>query len=751
MMLHRLALATATAAVAVSMTAATASADTCLGEPCPYSATATIGEQGGGTLRFPQAIAVGQDGLVYVGDQSSRIVQVFTREGAFVRQFGTPGSKPGELSAVSSITLDPVGRVVLTDGGSNHVVFFTPDGRLYRALGGSGSNPGQFRFGAGGGNDQPAGGGIHYYKGVIYVSDSGNDRVQRMNLDGGAFEVFIAPGQLAHPRAIAARGNQVVVADDQNHRLAVFGSDGTFNRSVGLGKGAGPGQLSFPFGVAMDTRSRIFVADDMNQRVVRFDGAPNFTYRARWGSYGTAPGNLAYPRALATDDEGLVYVTNTGNDRIDVFTNTGRLVRSFGRSGRAPGQFNTPSGSGVDASGIRAVTDTINGRVQLFNPDGSLATIWGSPNPGPTILRRPIDVTFDSAGNGYVLDQRRAQIIGFDRATAQPTVTLASPGSGPGQLLSPSAIARSGDGTLWVADTGNSRVVAFGPAGEVRGGFSMPETPRGIAVAPDGSKVFVSTTRNRVIVYDAAGTQLDRFGYGPGNKLGQLNSPADLTLDAAGTVWVADRGNSRVAHFAADGTRLGTFGSRGSDAGGQFSAPSDVAVDCRGVLTVSDTRNNVVRAFTLNTVPAGSACQALPAPGQPPALQYPTLPPPDGPQITASALRTTGLVTRGIAVRAGCDTACTLTATATLTQAAAPAKKKRGKKLKPLSLTLKRVTAGVEAGKTTLLRFSLSRTDRRRMEKALGTRKSVIAAVTITAETAGSEPTTADVRIDGRR
>jgi len=750
MMRRLLTIAASAGYLLCSTTAATA--DTCLGEPCPYSGAGQIGQSGNGVLRFPQAVAVGPDGNVYVSDQSSHIVQVFSPDGRFVRQFGTPGTKPGQLTAVSSITVTPGNLLALTDGGTNRVVLFkAATGEMIGSLGGSGSAAGQFRFGAGGGNDQPAGGAITNYKGHLYVSDSGNDRIQRIDTTGQNPAVLIDSGVLAHPRGLAVRQGRLIVADDQNHRLAVFGLDGKLIRSVGAGKGAGPGQLSFPFGVATDSAGATFVADDMNQRIVRFGAAPDFTYRARWGSYGTAPGQLAYPRALATNARRELLVTNTGNDRIDVFSGRGTLLRSFGSSGRAPGQFNAPAGVAVDASGIRAVADTINGRVQLLNPDGSVASIWGSPNPGPTILRRPVDVAFDEAGNGYVLDQRRGRIFVFNRATALNSASFGTVGTGPGQLLDPSAIARTPDGTLWIADTGNSRVARFSSTGSYGGSFPTGDPPRGIAVSPDGASVYVTTTKNRVEYYDTAGKLLGRFGFGPGSRLGQLNAPAGLTVDAAGTVWIADRGNNRIAHFGPTGKRLGTFGARGSTPGAVFSGPTGVAVDCRGTLTVTDTRNNVVRFFPLTTPPAGASCATLPVPGQPPALQYPTLPAPDGPLITLKSLRRTRLLTSGVAVRAGCDTTCTLTVTATLTQTGLPPKRKGGKPRRRVTIALSSASYRIDSGATKVIRLVASQSARNRLRAALAGRKGVVASITATATASVGEPSVEDLRVAGSR
>ena len=335
--------------------------------------------------------------------------------------------------------------------------------------------------------------------------------MQRFNPDGTGATEIVPPGLLANPRGLATRGQRLIVADDHHHRLVVMDYGGRVIRTVGSGQGAGKNQFSFPFGVAIDPQGRVFVADDINQRVLRFGPQPDYKYKARWGSYGTGPGQLAYPRAIASDAGGQLYVTNTGNDRIDVFDRGGRLLRSFGTSGRGPGQFNGPLGVAADASGLRAVADSINGRIELLNPDGSIASVWGSPSPGPTILRRPVAVAFDAAGDAYVLDQRRGRIFVFSRATGLPARTIASQGGGPGQLLEPSALTIAGD-VITVADTGNKRVARFSTTGTYLGSWTDLGTVRGVAVTPDGSRTYVSATNNRITVYDAQGGQVSQFG-----------------------------------------------------------------------------------------------------------------------------------------------------------------------------------------------------------------------------------------------
>jgi sugar lactone lactonase YvrE len=709
---------------------------------CPYTGAGQIGQRAEGVMRFPQAVAIGPDGAVYVADQASHVVQVFGPDGVFRREVGIAGTRPGQLGAVGAVAVAGDNTLFVADG-SNHIYRYDANGTLIDNWGGTGSGIGQFRFGAGGGNSAAAGGGLAVSGSTLFVADTGNDRVQRFALDGSHGTEIVAPGQLANPRGIAVRGTRLLVADDQHHRVVVYDTGGHFLKVIGS-SGSGPGQLNFPYGVAADRAGRVFVADDLNHRVVRFSSPPNYPYKARWGSYGMGPGQLAYPRGLAVDAAGNVYVANTGDDRIDVFDRGGQLLRSFGSSGRAAGQFDEPLGVAADASGQRAVTDAVNGRLELLNPDGSIAAVWGSPAPGPTILPRPVAVAFDSGGNAYVLDGRRSRIVVFSRATGLPVRSIGSPGSGPGQLLDPSALAIDAGGNISVADSGNERIARFTSAGGYLGSTTGVDDVRGIAVTPDGQRTYVTTSAGRIDVYDPSGSMLDEFA-GRGNKLGKLEAPGQIAIDGAGNLWVADRGNNRIQQYGPNGERLGMFGSRGIGLG-EFIHPTGVSVDCHGLLTVTDSDNNRVQQFAL-AAPAVAACAPLPPVASPPPPKLPTLPAPLGPQVSLRVLRTSGLVsTRNLPLRVGCDTTCTLTATATATPTASPPRKH-----KRVTVALATVKLKIAAGDTKIVRPVLSRTKARQLTKALRGHRGLKVNVQVTAVAAIGEPTTVTKRVSATR
>ncbi len=120
------------AALVVAAVPAAAQAD-CPGSSasaCPYSGLSQNGQRGGGVLRFPQAVAVGPDGAVYVTDQGSHIVQQFGPDGTWLRDIGTAGSRPGELSAMGAVAVTGDNQVVVADGGTNRIVRFDATGGL---------------------------------------------------------------------------------------------------------------------------------------------------------------------------------------------------------------------------------------------------------------------------------------------------------------------------------------------------------------------------------------------------------------------------------------------------------------------------------------------------------------------------------------------------------------------------------------------------------------------------------------------
>lgn len=702
----------------------TATAAPCPGaDSCPYSAASVVGNRTGGVLRFPQASAVGPDGSVYVADQYSHAIQVFSPDGKFVRELGGPD----QLTSAGAVVIGPDNSVYVADGG-DHIYRYAADGTLLSEWGKNGSDVGEFRFGPGGGNDSGAGGGLSIADGYLFVADTRNDRIQRFALDGTGGTVIVPSGKVKRPQGLAARSGRLIVADDNGHRMVVYDYNGTQIATFGSGPGPKPGQLSYPYDVGIDALGRVFVADNINHRVVRYGPAPSYTYRGRWGSYGSRLGQLQYPRGLAVDGAGTQFVADPGGNRIDVFDYLGEPKGFFGSSGRVTGQFIRPLGVATDASGVRAVADSVNGRVQLFAPDGGVLAAFGAPAPGPTLLPKPVGVAFDAAGLLYVVDQERSRVLVFNRG-GKIIRTIGSRGTKPGQLLAPSAVTVSANGVVYVADTGNGRIVRFRTTGAHIGSLGRFRNVRGVALSPDGSRVYATdAATNRVSVLTPSGGDVDELGSG------LLKRPGEVAVDGAGNVWVADRGNDRVVTLSPDGALVTLFGTRGNGPG-QFSEPTGITVSCNGLVTVSEADNNRIQQFQF---PATAACGSLPAITPPPNPIHATQPDPVPPEVTLTPTRTSGILgIRQFPMRVLCDMRCKITAVVTLTP--------RGKSKPAVKLAFTPQT--LPAGNTVTIRPRLGVAGVRSLAKALKGKRALTATIQVTATTTDTAPTVVTRRV----
>ncbi len=132
----------------------------------------TIGKRGSepGQFNYPEGIAVGKDGRVYVVDALNFRYQVFDAEGKFLATHGQVGQEPGSFARPKGIALDSDGHVYVTDAAFGNVQVFDDEGRLLIWLGGPGGQPGQFQLAEGIAIDATD---------HLFVVDQMNKRVQR--------------------------------------------------------------------------------------------------------------------------------------------------------------------------------------------------------------------------------------------------------------------------------------------------------------------------------------------------------------------------------------------------------------------------------------------------------------------------------------------------------------------------------------------------------------------------------------------
>lgn len=194
-------------------------------------------------------------GQVVVLVRTAPYFRVLGRDGTFLRAFGDDGL----FQSAHSVTIDPQGALWVTDSAAHVVQKFSADGRLLMTLG---------------------------RKGVA------GDNTSR--------DLFNQPNHVA----IAPSGDIYVSDGYQNARVVHFSPQGEFVRIIGGVKGAGPGQLQLPHGVALDSRGRILVNDSDNKRVSVFDKDGTFVEAWPFPSRGGI--------AVAADDTVYISDVNVG-------------------------------------------------------------------------------------------------------------------------------------------------------------------------------------------------------------------------------------------------------------------------------------------------------------------------------------------------------------------------------------------------------------------------------------------------------
>ena len=101
-------------------------------------------------------------------------------------------------------------------------------------------------------------------------------------------------------------------------------------------KEVGDGQIDKASALTIDRNGNIYLVDESNLRIQKFDHNGNFV--TKWGTEGEADGQFLHPHVAAVDSEGNVYVTDRDLANVQKFTNDGQFIMKWGSEGEADGQ-----------------------------------------------------------------------------------------------------------------------------------------------------------------------------------------------------------------------------------------------------------------------------------------------------------------------------------------------------------------------------------------------------------------------------
>ncbi len=589
-------------------------------------------------LNLPYGLAVDKEGNLYIADYGNNLVRMVGPDGTITTVAGSgaegyqgdggPAVK-ARLYAPRNLVLDAAGNLYVSEFEGQRVRKVTPASATPPGLISTVAGTGLAGYNGDGGIattvqlNHPAGLTVDGH-GALYIADSQNNCVRQV-LPGGIMYTVVKSGAATpagpqidpnSPAAVVVDGSLIVVAGWASPIVNAFPNVGAGQGSSFAGQGtsgfSGDGGLApaawlmqEPHDLAIDPQGDVFIADGMRVREVNAEGMISTVagdgYLTAIGDGALATSAVLYqPSAVALDSSGDLFISDTRTERVRIVLTSGTIMTLAGNGtagyktdgvAATAAELNSPTGLAMDSSNNLFVADTNNERVREITA-GMISTFAGTGMAGrgqeglasaDMPLSAPRGVCTGSDGSVYIVDTNNSRVL-----VAPPggvVTTFAGNGS-PGytgdgdlapfaQLDLPVACALDGLGNLYIADTGNHSI----------------------------REVMASTG----VIATVAGTGACGFsGDGDAATSAALCSPGGVAADGNGNIFIADTANHAIRMVTPDGlihtiTGQGTPGFSG-DGGPAVSAslnlPSGMLLDGAGNLYFADSGNNRVRRLT---------------------------------------------------------------------------------------------------------------------------------------------------------
>jgi uncharacterized protein (TIGR03437 family) len=620
----------------------------------------------------------------------------------------------GTLSQPAGVAVDPTGNLWVSDTANHRILRFAASALNSGVPPAADTVIGQKDFSSSSANqggtvsatgfNSPLGLAFDA-QGNLFVADYNNTRVLK-------FAAPLASGSV-NPAAVGVWGEANLV-------------------SRGVPTQASGSTIAGPLGVAIDNNGNLYVAVSADNRVLVFSAATSpgasaknvmgqsdvSTTTANTGTSPYAsPNTLSAPADVKVDQNGNVYIADSGNNRIvSIPSGTKSASRVWGQNDFSsnginqvkPTSINFPYSMAVDYSQspyALYVSDTNNNRVLVWKDSAHFKSgdpadlVIGQPTlrtafanvdggtaqtPTATSLSAPMGIAVDqSSGALYVADSGNNRILRYPRPVAQggritpdavigqsAFTTANSAAVNASTLNQPAGLATGPNGDLFVADSGNNRVLEFAQGAgngasaiRVYGQPNMTSSskpgqvsaqtlagPQGVSVDQAANLYVADTGASRVLIFPntrsapvsgmAAAYVIGQNSFNTTSNTAVLKGPAAVTTDSNGNIYVADYSNSRVAVFtsliflpAAGGTPSNVIGQQSlsgtstnwDSTNGQATAdglygPVGVYTDRQDTLYVGDAGNNRVLHFLKPAVVVNAATFQTGIPVSPGAL-----------------------------------------------------------------------------------------------------------------------------------
>lgn len=418
----------------------------------------------------------------------------------------------------------------------------------------------------------------------MVVADTGHGRILQCLSDGEYIDTFGSDRDIKPSKILRDTGRRIIICDSKNNNIQFFDRKGTYLSTFDVGNDPDSGIIN-PVSLAVDKQGKFYILDAADCRVKVFEGGGTFLFSM--GRQGTQEGDLYDPTDIAIDSLGNVYVVDSGNNRISVFDKNGNFSQAFGEK-----DLLHPWGIALNGTNIY-VSDTGNHRIVVLNAQGAKVDEIGKRGFGKNEFNYPTGIQVDAKGQLWVADSGNNRIvrikkggetllIGWESLAIQPMGLVESNG-----LI---YVAEKFSNLVNVYDTSNGMFVnSIGLAGTSVTGLLQPTD---CDFLPRGDLVVCDSGNSRIQIYSTSGEHLVSF-CNQGSGAGQLNHPEGISCTQSGKIVVADTGNKRVAVLSQGGTWEFAI-TEGLD------QPTDCAQDNLGRIWVTDAGLGQVLIFKEN-------------------------------------------------------------------------------------------------------------------------------------------------------
>lgn len=390
----------------------------------------------GSRFRFPTGLVVDGAGNLHVADSGNHILRQITTSD-FVFTYAGSSQTPGYVDAKGGtarfnrpmgLSIDAAGNVYVADMGNGAVR------KISSTFAVTTLGPRTLNF--------PRATAVS--GSTVFVADTGLHVIRRIDSMGvmtllagrspaGSTNGVGTAASFSLPDALTIRADGVIfIADSANHTIRRVNPDGTTSTfagqpgSPGSSDGGGLARFNSPGGIVSDSLGNLYVADTGNHtiRKVGIDGFVT-TLAGTAGLTGSANGTGAAarfntPRGVALGAGGNLFVADSRNHTIRKITPAGVVSTFAGTAGSffwldatgTQARFNTPTGLDFDKNGNLVVADRFNRVIRRISSTGVVTTIAGSPpslgfaDGTGTAARfgEPVGVAVDASNNVWVSD-----------------------------------------------------------------------------------------------------------------------------------------------------------------------------------------------------------------------------------------------------------------------------------------------------------------------------------------------------------